>query len=44
MRHEISVEGPVREYYLYDFYDTPRPGRVVTEVCWPVFRADTAPD
>jgi effector-binding domain-containing protein len=41
MRHEISVEGPVREYYLSDFHDTPDPDEWVTEVGWPVFRADT---
>ena len=40
MRHEISVEGPVREYYLRDFHDTADPAEWVTELCWPVFRAD----
>jgi DNA-binding transcriptional MerR regulator/effector-binding domain-containing protein len=41
MQHEISVEGPVREYYLRDFYDTTDQAEWVTEIGWPVFRADT---
>ena len=42
MRHEISVEGPVREYYLRDFCDTPDPAGRVTEIGWPIFRADAS--
>jgi DNA-binding transcriptional MerR regulator len=40
MRHEISVEGPVREYYLRDSYDTPDADEWITEIGWPIFRAD----
>ena len=38
--HEISVDGPVREYYLRDSHDTPDAGRWRTEIGWPIFRAD----
>jgi len=41
MRHEISVEGPVREYYLRDSYDAPDAAEWLTEIGWPIFRADT---
>jgi effector-binding domain-containing protein len=41
MRHEISVEGPVREYYLRDSYDTPDAAEWLTEIGWPIFHADT---
>jgi effector-binding domain-containing protein len=41
MRHEISVEGPVGEYYLRDSFDTPDAAEWLTEICWPIFRADT---
>jgi DNA-binding transcriptional MerR regulator len=43
--HEISVEGPLREYYVHDLYDTPNPDEWETEIGWPIFRADatTAP-
>ncbi|MYV52576.1 MerR family transcriptional regulator [Streptomyces sp. SID3212] len=39
-RHEIGVAGPLREYYLRDARDTPDASRWVTEIGWPVFRAD----
>lgn len=40
--HEISVEGPLREYYLRDFHDSPNPDQWETEIGWPIFRADAA--
>lgn len=39
-RHEISVDGPLREYYLRDTFDGPDPAESVTEIGWPIFRAD----
>lgn len=39
--HEISVEGPVREYYLRDSYNTPDAAEWLTEIGWPIFRSDT---
>jgi len=41
VHHEISVDGPLREYYLRDSFDTPDAAEWLTEICWPVFRADT---
>jgi DNA-binding transcriptional MerR regulator len=38
--HEISVDGPLREYYLRNPYDTPNPAEWETEIGWPIFRAD----
>jgi effector-binding domain-containing protein len=38
--HAISVDGPLREYYLTDSQDTPDPARWRTEIGWPIFRAD----
>jgi effector-binding domain-containing protein len=40
MRHEISVDGPVREYYLVGFLDTEDTAAWETEIGWPVFRSD----
>lgn len=37
--HEISVDGPLREYYLRGAIDTPDPAGWTTEIGWPVFRA-----
>ncbi|MBV9793474.1 MAG: MerR family transcriptional regulator [Actinobacteria bacterium] len=37
--HAISVDGPLREYYLVDGYDTADQARWRTEIGWPVFRA-----
>ena len=39
MRHEISVEGPLREYYLIGFLDTDDPDQWETEIGWPIFRS-----
>jgi DNA-binding transcriptional MerR regulator/effector-binding domain-containing protein len=41
--HEISIEGPLREYYLVDADDAVDPHQWVTEICWPVFRSDDNP-
>ena len=38
--HEISVDGPLREYYLRGAIDTPDPAGWTTEIGWPIFRAD----
>jgi DNA-binding transcriptional MerR regulator len=39
--HEISVDGPLREYYVCGAHDTPDPAGWHTEIGWPIFRADT---
>ncbi len=39
-RHEISVDGPLREYYDRFSWDTDDSAQWVTALCWPVFRAD----
>ncbi|MBR7831813.1 MerR family transcriptional regulator [Actinospica durhamensis] len=39
-RHEISVAGPLREYYLRDARHSPDPAEWATEIGWPIFRAD----
>ncbi|MDV3128549.1 MerR family transcriptional regulator [Mycobacterium sp. 21AC1] len=39
-RHEISVEGPLREYYERFYWDTDDSAQWSTTLCWPVFRAD----
>ena len=41
--HEISIEGPLREYYLVDDDDAVDSDHWVTEICWPVFRSDDSP-
>jgi DNA-binding transcriptional MerR regulator/effector-binding domain-containing protein len=38
--HEISIKGPLREYYRVDADDVGDPRQWVTEVCWPIFRSD----
>ena len=40
MRHEISVDGPLREHYLCGFLDSDDPASWKTEIGWPIFRAD----
>lgn len=40
LRGEISVDGPLREYYLIGFLDAPDPESWETEVGWPIFRSD----
>ncbi|QNJ95610.1 MerR family transcriptional regulator [Mycolicibacterium fluoranthenivorans] len=39
-RHEISVDGPLREYYERFAWDTPDPAQWRTDLCWPIFRSD----
>jgi DNA-binding transcriptional MerR regulator/effector-binding domain-containing protein len=39
-RHEISIEGPLREYYERFSWDTDDSAQWMTALCWPVFRAD----
>ena len=41
MRHEISIEGPLREYYLVGFLDAEDPDQWETEIGWPIFRSDS---
>jgi DNA-binding transcriptional MerR regulator len=37
--HELGVDGPVREYYLADGFNTPDPTLWCTEIAWPIFLA-----
>ena len=37
-RHELAVEGPLREYYLVGPQDTPEMSEWRTEVGWPIFQ------
>jgi effector-binding domain-containing protein len=39
-RHEIGVDGPLREFYLRSPLDVAEDDEWVTEVGWPIFRAD----
>jgi effector-binding domain-containing protein len=39
-RHELSVEGSPREYYLGGSAHTADSDTWVTEIGWPIFRAD----
>jgi DNA-binding transcriptional MerR regulator/effector-binding domain-containing protein len=41
--HEISIDGPLREYYLRGAGDTPDVAEWRTEIGWPIFRADASP-
>ena len=38
--HEISIDGPLREYYVRGADDTPHQAEWRTEIGWPIFRAD----
>jgi DNA-binding transcriptional MerR regulator/effector-binding domain-containing protein len=38
----IGVDGPIREYYVVSYFDTPDESRHITEVCWPVFHIGAA--
>ena len=40
--HEISIEAPLREYYLVGADETPHAEEWLTEIGWPIFRADGA--
>jgi DNA-binding transcriptional MerR regulator/effector-binding domain-containing protein len=39
IRHEISIEGPLREYYLIGFLETEDADQWETEIGWPIFRS-----
>lgn len=39
-QHEIRMDGPLREYYHRFFWDTTDSAQWVTDLYWPVFRAD----
>lgn len=39
-RHEISVDGPLREYYRRFVWDTDDSSQWETDLCWPIFRSD----
>jgi DNA-binding transcriptional MerR regulator len=39
LRHEISIDGPLREHYLVGYVDTTDPKRWQTEIGWPIFRS-----
>jgi DNA-binding transcriptional MerR regulator len=41
--HEISIEGPLREYYLIAANETSDPEDWRTEIGWPIFRSDGRP-
>ncbi len=41
--HEISIDGPLREYYLVDANETSNPEEWETEIGWPIFRSDGVP-
>ena len=38
MKHEISVDGPLRENYLRGITETANPDGWETEIGWPIFR------
>ncbi len=38
--HEISIDEPLRKYYLRGAGDTPDEAEWRTEIGWPIFRAD----
>ena len=40
MRHEIGVDGPLREHYVRGMLDTDDESDWVTEIGWPIFRSD----
>jgi DNA-binding transcriptional MerR regulator/effector-binding domain-containing protein len=40
MRHEISIDGPLRENYLRGVMHDADPGTWETEIAWPIFRSD----
>lgn len=40
--HALAVQGPMREYYVVGWRDTPDPARWCTQVCWPVFLSGAA--
>jgi DNA-binding transcriptional MerR regulator/effector-binding domain-containing protein len=43
-RHEISIDGPLREYYLRGVGEVADEAEWRTEIGWPIFRADRPRD
>ena len=41
MKHEISIDGPLREYYRAGILDAGDPREWETEIGWPIFRSDS---
>jgi DNA-binding transcriptional MerR regulator len=41
-RHELAVDGPIREYYVVARHDTPDEPQWRTEIGWPIFRTGPA--
>ncbi|MGH8159916.1 MAG: MerR family transcriptional regulator [Rhodanobacter sp.] len=37
--YELGVDGPIREYYLVDRFNTPDSTLWCTEIAWPIFQA-----
>jgi effector-binding domain-containing protein len=37
-KHALTVEGPIREYYLIDVRDTSDSTQWRTEIGWPIFQ------
>jgi effector-binding domain-containing protein len=37
--HEIGIDGPVREFYLVDRFQTDAAAEWRTEIGWPIFQA-----
>ena len=42
MRHEIGIDGPLREHYVRGLLDTADESDWVTEIGWPIFRSDAS--
>ena len=42
-RHALTVDSPIREYYLVGQRDTPDSTRWRTEIGWPIFRTSPEP-
>jgi effector-binding domain-containing protein len=43
MKHEISVDGPLRENYLRGYVETANAEEWETEIGWPIFRTHSGP-
>jgi DNA-binding transcriptional MerR regulator len=41
-RHAVTVDSPIREYYLVGLHDTAHSERWRTEIGWPIFRTSSA--
>jgi hypothetical protein len=42
LRHAVTVDSPIREYYLVGRHDTAHSERWRTEIGWPIFRTSSA--